>query len=46
MGYDQDDKWNHSQAPTIIQPEIKTSIFNVKFLTSDWLRRISIKLDR
>ena len=32
MGYDEDDKWNHSKAPTIIQPEIKTSIFNVKFV--------------
>ena len=27
MGYDQDDKWNHSKAPKVIQPEIKTNIF-------------------
>ena len=32
MGYDQDDKWNHSKAPKIIQPEIKNSIFNFKFV--------------
>ena len=32
MGYDQNDKWNHSKASTIIQPEIKISIFNVKFI--------------
>jgi hypothetical protein len=32
IGYGQDDKWNHSKAPTIIQPEIKTSMFNDAFV--------------